>query len=213
MIEVKQDKYGFPLIKIPETNIFIHWLPLTKIQIEYFLCETHKVQTFNRKWYDELLAVNNRIAPAQIEITNFVKALCTGIAPNEAKDIASSFGIEYALPSEEEWLGAKHSLVEQPTVNPKNLFSDLELTERAKIVLFKFHKITEPAENLAQQMLLEDDFGILELVQKDGEIGFIGEAHRSLGAPGSPKKIQPLKGSKKKISYIGTRFITKDEKW
>ena len=55
----------FPLVVVPGQDFALFWLPLTKVQIEYFLSETTDSQ-FDRAWYDGRLRNNPRITPEQL---------------------------------------------------------------------------------------------------------------------------------------------------
>jgi hypothetical protein len=101
-IEIRADSLGFPMTRIPEVDVFVHALPVTKIQFEAFLCDALDSH-FDQKWYDKVLELNPRVSPRRIWTGNYWHAFLTGILPAEAQRFARWMGYGYRLPNPREW--------------------------------------------------------------------------------------------------------------
>lgn len=73
-----EPKTRFPMVNVPETNYALAWLPVTKIQIEYFLCETMDSQ-FDRSWYLERLKYSPRVPTEQLTVDNVRQAFIANL--------------------------------------------------------------------------------------------------------------------------------------
>src|SRR5262245_13463491 len=86
------DRSGAPMIRVASIGAYVHWLPVTKLQFEYFLCD-QPGNRFDQKWYDDVLKVHKqnepsgtgpaRVSPAMVRRDNYYRALLTGIRPTE----------------------------------------------------------------------------------------------------------------------------------
>ena len=54
---ISHDRTGFPMIWIEPIEAWLHVLPFTKIQLEYFLVDTNETN-FDHKWYKNRLNEN-----------------------------------------------------------------------------------------------------------------------------------------------------------
>ena len=54
-ISILHDRTGFPMVWIEPIEAWMHVLPFTKIQLEYFLVDTNKTH-FDHKWYKKRLS-------------------------------------------------------------------------------------------------------------------------------------------------------------
>jgi hypothetical protein len=96
------DRAGFPMLWLEDLGAFVHWLPVTKIQCEHFLCDVTD-SSFDAAWYDQLLALNPRVSPKEIDERNYWRAIVTGVQPAEAERFARWCGEGYSLPTLSEW--------------------------------------------------------------------------------------------------------------
>lgn len=101
-ISLIYDKTEFPLIEIPEMNLFVHALPVTKFQFEKFISES-KLSDFTDKWYENILKLNPRISCRKFTEKNYWKLFITGIYPKEAVKFAEYLGDDYRIPEVREW--------------------------------------------------------------------------------------------------------------
>jgi hypothetical protein len=101
-IEIVSDPTGFPMIWREEVTAFVHWLPVTKVQFEHFLCAAPDAY-FDAAWYGTILGLNPRVTPRGVGAGNYWQALMTGVHPSEAQRFASWCGDGYRLPTESEW--------------------------------------------------------------------------------------------------------------
>ena len=100
---VRFDPTGFPMIWVPEIELFVHCLPVTKLQFERFLAAAGDGH-FSDRWYQEVLRLNPRVSARRIWRDNYWQALMTGILPGETERFAAWCGDGYRLPREGEWL-------------------------------------------------------------------------------------------------------------
>ncbi len=115
--EVEFDPFGFPMVRVEEVESHVHWLPITKIQFETFLCHSSDAR-FDSPWYEELCRSNRRVSPRELQAENYWGAFLTGILPDEALAFAEWCGPSYRLPSLEEWLVAFRALRLAPLWQP-----------------------------------------------------------------------------------------------
>jgi hypothetical protein len=115
-----RDPAGFPMMWVPEIEAFLHWLPVTKIQFEHFLCDASD-RSFDALWYEDLLRLNPRVSPAQIDGSNYWRAFLTGILPAEAQRFAYWCGDGYRLPTAWEWSRAYEALAGTAPQDPGRL--------------------------------------------------------------------------------------------
>jgi len=94
------DKTGFPLIPLFRTELEVHMLPVTKIQFERFLAESHNLGDDS---YKEALKLNPSVSHKQFTPDNREQLFVTGILPEEALSFARWMGNEFDLPTVEEW--------------------------------------------------------------------------------------------------------------
>ena len=83
----------FPLVEVPGQDFALFWLPLTKVQIEYFLSDNMNSQ-FDRAWYRDRLRANPRVTSEKLAAHNLVQAFITDITFNEARVFSDWYGRE-----------------------------------------------------------------------------------------------------------------------
>ncbi|MBZ0274577.1 MAG: TIR domain-containing protein [Anaerolineae bacterium] len=215
------DSTGFPMIRVPTTSFYIHWMPVTKVQIEHFLTSV-KDATFDSVWYSELLALNPRVTVGNINNRNYWNAITTGILPREARSYAAWCGPEYDMPTAEEWYFAFQLFndLPQPTTTLIEHVASLEgINFRAGLLVKKLGKSLVSAKHfdeviaIADQMMMR--FGVMEYVYEDNQrntfVGY-GETNRSFFASlysssmGAPQRlVDPYGGAR--IAHYGFRLI------
>jgi hypothetical protein len=169
-----EPKTGFPVVAIPQTNYALSWLPVTKLQIEYFLCETMDSQ-FDRNWYLERLRNNPRVTTAQLTVGNFRQTFMTNVLFHEARVLIREWGNEFDLPTVEEWHHALQAFdrieAQEDFVEEVAAMSGLHL--RARLLLSQVEHAaknlprprTMPMRLFSHQLLMRS--GISEYVYKD----------------------------------------------
>lgn len=199
------DPSGFPLIDLPELNFAIHWLPVTKIQIEYFLTVVNDSK-YDQAWYEHLLSkYGERVSPSSARTSDYWNLFITGILPAEAQRFSQYCGRGYDLPTAAEWRDA-FRILSNINASQEYLESVLETTnlrERTQRLIKKVESITssessqlDSPRKLADQMLMR--LGIMEYVYEDDQrntfAGF-GQPSRGLGGilisprDGIPQKL------------------------
>ncbi len=102
MSELIYDRTGLPMIWVEEIRCHVHWLPITKIQIENFLCDISD-SAFDADWYQRILSLNPRVSPREINERTYLRAFASGLYPTEAERFARWCGEDFSLPTTSEW--------------------------------------------------------------------------------------------------------------
>jgi hypothetical protein len=97
---LQSDVLGFPMVSIPEINLSVSLLPVTKFQFERFIAQENP---YSDSWYDKALELNPRCSWRKIDESNRENLFMTGILPSEALDFASWMGKGFDLPHAWEW--------------------------------------------------------------------------------------------------------------
>jgi hypothetical protein len=124
--DVISDPTGFPMVWCEPLRVFVHWLPVTKIQFEHFLGAAPDAY-FDAAWYETALDLNPRVSPRAVSAANYWQALMTAVTPAEAQRFASWSGDGFRLPSADEWTIVYRALRMRPAVD---LASSPLLTDR-----------------------------------------------------------------------------------
>jgi hypothetical protein len=186
-IKIKLDSSGFPMIWVQPIRAYMHWLPVTKIQIEHFLSSTNDAM-FDEAWYNRLLSMNKRISPGEVRNSNYWEAFLTGILPREAQRFAIWCGRDYDLPTADEWFAAyKHfKSYNQDSSVIENIALTPGLSERAQTLLANVESAArrEAASALGSERTLADQMlmrlGLMEYVYEDEQrntFGGFGQTH------------------------------------
>ncbi|HEV3460038.1 MAG TPA: hypothetical protein VHG32_26120 [Thermoanaerobaculia bacterium] len=215
------DPAGFPLVWVEAIAAWMHWLPVSKLQFERCLGRTPD-RRFGAAWYNQLLALNPRIAPARIHSENYRHALLTGMLPAEAESFAARLGKGFAVPTIEQWLRAWSWLDSQPAERDQPAALALHLDEQVGTLLLRIDGAlatmaarARRRRTLADQMLLR--FGVLEWVEQEGDparwVG-IGEPPRlARGVRVSPERgpVVPDRPEAFRSYLFGFRLIRKPQ--
>lgn len=180
---IVSDPVGFPMVWFEEVGAYVHRLPVTKIQFEYFLCDAPDAY-FDAGWYDRVLSLNPRVTPRGVTPQNYWRALMTAVRPAEAQRFVSWCGDGFRLPTEAEWTVLYQALRVRPAedLGASGLLEGRdsrtrELLERIDASTYETSRRMNCGPNLAGQMLLR--FGVMEWVQ-------VGLPPSSWGAKGEP---------------------------
>lgn len=211
--DVFLDSTGFPMLWVDKMGLYVQWLPVTKIQLEYFLCATNDT-TFDENWYYQVNQFNPRIAPAQASSSNYFQTLATGIKPREGLRYAVWCGKGYDLPTASEWQEI-YGLLSVENADPdhlKQVTASAELKERPKRLLNQIGQVAQrDHKTLADQLLMNR--GIMEYVYENDErnsfVG-LGVPHEKLvGSIRRPDNVEnltnPTEGTRMK--QYGFRLI------
>ncbi|GEM_PF-632804 len=189
-LTIELDTAGFPMIVLPGLQFSIHWLPVTKIQIEYFLSAVYDAK-YNEEWYNEILSKGTpRISPRAIRVNSYIDLFVTGILPAEAQRYSRWCGQGFDLPTEDEWLNA-YKVLERIAAVPAAIDHICQTTgirERTDRLLRMLEKtLTNDAgrdRKVVDQMVMRH--GVYEYVyesdQRDTFAG-IGQAKDTINPP------------------------------
>ncbi|MCI0529260.1 MAG: formylglycine-generating enzyme family protein [Nitrospira sp.] len=119
------DRTGFPLIPLYRAGVEVHWLPVTKVQLECFLAETGRL---GNDWYEEVLKLNPQVSYSEFTGDHREQLFVTGILPEEALAFARWMEDRFDLPTVEEWrtIYEELALGLDPLYNPVNLPSECQ---------------------------------------------------------------------------------------
>jgi hypothetical protein len=213
-IELRMDPTGFPMIKLA-ANKYIHWLPVTKVQFEYFMCDSYD-DSFDTRWYEQVLALNPRVPPGKISSRDYWRAFISGILPAEAQRFGFWCGEGYRLPSAEEWAQAYQVLSSHPAqdLETSKMLEGLpsrhrELILRTDIAASEAARRMGYIRRLADQMLMR--LGFLEWVANEERWGAIGEPFPdlcgNLMTPERGELVLPREPDRVRLPCLGIRLL------
>jgi hypothetical protein len=173
------------MIWVPALKAYLHLLPVTKVQFEYFLCDTTDPR-FGAEMYEEVLADNPRISPGQVRGDNYFQAFLTGLRAGEGQAFADWCGQDrdelYELPTVDEWYRAYDEFKGRPALALDEVLQ-LGLAPRAETLVRRLERAAEPLQaqrggrrDLADSLYLRQ--GIFEWVRgPDDRWGGAGLPH------------------------------------
>ena len=201
------DPAGFPMIKVG--NLYVHWLPVTKIQIEYFLSSITDT-SYDESWYNLLLDQNPRISPGDMRTDNYYKLFATGVVVRDVRRYITWCGRGFDFPSEEEWKTIFNSVNNPPYEEVFEQVIEKTKGERAQLLLRNLNSLSIGNHTIADRMLLRN--GIMEHVYMNGGYGLMGQAASGLvGILSSPSLDKALRNQNEnaRLKHIGFRLIMK----
>ena len=213
------DPTGFPMVWIEVIQAYMHWLPVTKIQFEYFLCSVPDSQ-FDAKWYDDLLQRNPRVSPKNINPKTLPQAFLTAILPTEVQRFVRWLGDGYAIPTRTEWFESYKSLRGQSPLAISELTESPELMPRTKTLIQKIEMVScgpqsrpNSQRDRVYQMLMRQ--GVMEWVEcPDDRLkwgGFGEPVSGGLVTPDSGNPQFPHNPDGARLRDYGFRLIWREE--
>jgi formylglycine-generating enzyme required for sulfatase activity len=212
------DPTGFPLVFVEPVGLWVQWLPVTKIQLEKFLCATGDAR-FDARWYSHLLDLNPRISPRKVRQGNYWQALLTGILPQEAESFARWLGEGYRLPSAGEWRQI-YLAVKEPS-QAQDLPSEAllaDLPERSRDLLTHVEQAAAAERgaaadrSVADRMLLRG--GVMEWVEDErnpqrwsGRGETPRRFHAALYVADDPEPARPNDPTTRRLQQYGFRLV------
>jgi len=168
------DKTGFPIIRLPELQFGICWLPITKMQFEHFLVDTG---AFDNAWYqDKLQQYNPRSSAGNLSVANYWQAFMTGILPGEAQRYAEWMGDGADLPTAQEWKSALTTLAGWSASASfcAAVLALPDLNERARLLIQKIDQVLQQEASqlsdgpfLCDQMVMR--LGVFEILYENAQ--------------------------------------------
>lgn len=222
---VTYDRARFPMIWVESVQAHLHFLPVTKIQFEYFLWDSAS-SSLDQAWLDRMYKLNPRVSPRQVDPRNYWRAFMTGVAPIEAEMYAQWCAgpeeeVRYSLPTAADWQKAYKELQERDanTWDP----ACLEQSPARAQTLFS-QLLACPARRTKLADLMFFDGGVLEWVDTTGERSFGGEwggygqTHRNFVSSGPClNRLFPVKAVPKspednagRGAYYGFRLLRRE---
>jgi len=195
------DPLGFPLVHVPGLNLLAHLLPITKLQFERFLAEPN---SYENRWYDEVLATNPRCSPDSFEDEHREQVFLTGILPKEVQHFAEWLGVGFRVPTVTEWRAVYQTLSQLPFDSQS--VDRLPLSYAGREIIQRMVKLIEPP-SVRDVALMRN--GVLEWTLD--ETGWVGTGsprpsfHPLIGDP-LRETHRPLSFSKR-LHYFGFRLV------
>lgn len=216
-IQFRIDKTGFPMLWVDAIDAYLHWMPVTKIQFETFLCAAPDSH-FDADWYEEILSLNPRVSPNQIRLNNYWRAFLSGIKPSEAQRFARWNGEGYQIPTLQEWFEAYQSLKKFPP-ETEPFVQMGEVKERVEKLLRQLNDISSQVtrevgytSTLADQMFMR--MGVMEWIEGQNQQyqwGGMGETypkfHGILFTPDHGQPRLPNNPEEYRLPYYGFRLL------
>jgi hypothetical protein len=206
------------MIRVPEIGLYVHVLPVTKVQFEHFLCDATDGH-FDSRWYDEVLRLNPRVSARRIWRDNYWNAFLSGILPSEAERFAAWCGGGYRLLQASEWQRLYQVMENQnaTSLDEAGLLSDLAPHHRELIT--QIERAVEDACtqfggrcHLTERTLMR--LGLIEWTAVEGPNpslwAGLGEPHPAfcgnLFVPARGDLIQPANGETHRLASFGFRL-------
>jgi len=212
---IADDRTCFPLVVIPGLPFHVGWLPLTWIQLEYFLSETSD-RRFDSAWYQDVVSRTNRVSSSVVGSSNFPNLFVRGLKLQEAQLIGRWWSEDrFFLPTVGQWMHVQQEVLAHPAIfNPFEGQIAQELHPRALRVAKIIEEVTseaqpESARTLGDQMLLRN--GLRELVtSEEGSFAMgIGTPHRMVEAFTRDLTIPLDDGNRARRPEVGMRLFLK----
>lgn len=163
------DRAGFPMLWIEDIGAYMHWLPVTKIQFETFMCSQPE-SSFDERWYDEILSLNKRISPTAVTARNYWQSFLTGLTPDEAQRYASWCGDDFSLPTKDDWYDAYKALQNVPAVQLDFADEMQNISPRARPLL---KSLDSSNKNVAKRLNIADRTLALQMFMRYGVLEWV----------------------------------------
>lgn len=149
------EKTRFPMIVFHELPFAVSWLPMTRVQLEFFLSDVNDIR-FDANWYIDIILKNNpRVSPNHVKQDNLSGVFATNLLLKEARRVASWYGhfggMPYDLPTKEQWEALYAVCEKSRPLSSDHIPKDID--PRAKSLLRRLNKQVS-IQTLADQMLL-----------------------------------------------------------
>ena len=211
------DRARFPMIWVQSVAAHVAFLPTTKIQFEYYLCDRPKA-TYTAEWYAKLQTKNRRVASADLNINNYWGAFITGLTRQDAQNFAKWCGPKegrYGTPTKAQWDTMYDELQARPASEVN--FSENGISPRATSLLQRLSAVSSQLARqrsdpytLADAMFLHQ--GVLEWVWDENDDWVAtGEPNTDL-EPGffSPKEARPAADPENPPRSFGFRLFRRN---
>ena len=200
------DQTGCPLLAIPEAELEVHLLPITKLQFEHFV---EASEAFDPSCYHEMLALNPKEETANADHHIREQIFVSGIKPHEANAFAAWMGEGFDLPTSVEWRMIYESM-QRERFPRSDMFFDWASED--VVTILKMLLDQHPRRRMCDIMLMRG--GFVEWTRHDDDWVGIGAPRPSfqpnLWNPSS-NIVRPFQ-THRRLHYFGFRLIRRG-KW
>ncbi len=110
------ERTGFPMLALEGLPFRVSWLPLTWVQLEYFLSETAN-HAFDASWYQALVARTQRGSPAGLAADSVHTLFVRTLRLQEIRMICRWWEVtHWYVPTREEWMALQDVACSVPAV-------------------------------------------------------------------------------------------------
>lgn len=202
------DRTGFPLVDLPDLEVQVHLLPVSKVQLERFLMEPNE---FDDAWYETLLRVHGRVSYRRFSENERERVFVGGILPLEAVAFAQWLGPDFRLPTVIEWRKV-YKRMEQLPIEESTWHALLEACSApAKDILEQLRNQMCPHRWLELSLLTGGlvEWVVAESATEQERYAGLGKPRRSF-QPGVWNPLQDIirpVSLEQRVSYFGFRLV------
>lgn len=152
---IADEQTGYPLVVFPGLPFEVSFLPLTWVQLEYFLAETRD-RRFDAAWYQGRVEDTVRTSPTAITARNVEGLFVRGLTLQEVQMIGRWWGGDrFFVPTASEWQRVSDAAAQCDPLD----WRDSAVCARARTTLEKLDTVALNSDprTLADQMLIRSD--------------------------------------------------------
>lgn len=203
---------GIPFIRIHPLNLSIQYMPVNKIQFEYFMADEPDPE-LGESVYNEILKISPRVSPRRIPAEpDYKEIFITGLKNSEILKYISWLGEDYSIPSVPQWQQVLEFL-NRPTNEElvQKIIEQPFIPQRSKLIIQKLDEVNRQKmganRTMGDQLLLR--YGIKEwLLDYDSPTKYSIIGGKNV-APKSPVRINNNNALTGRDEEIGFRLIKK----
>lgn len=141
----------FPLVQVPGTNYKLSWFPMTRMQIEYFLCDTQDSR-FDRDWYLKCLQNMPHLTLEQLTVDTVRQVFLGNLTFNDARALSQNWvsSGSFDLPLLDEWRTALQSFdaIDADEAFVKEVAALPDLHPRARSLLLRVESLLQDEQRI-----------------------------------------------------------------
>ena len=188
IIEITADpRTRYPMVTFPSIRIAVGLLPLTWVQLEYFLAETFD-RRFDAIWYQNMTNLTKRIGSGQvIQPSEIPRLFVRGFTLQEVQLIGRWWGgDQFIIPTVELWQKIQSAALKQSAINISETNTIPPLLSRSVLAAKAVDSAVSTSQTeitLADQMLFRNGLRELAMLEhNNGLVVAVGDPSRAVEA-------------------------------